>query len=82
MARTLGSVGEKTYPGIILKVELMDIECERRVGIKDDSKGFNTLGAGWRGRSRRRPWEFGFDLLKSEMLMRYHVEMLSWRLVM
>lgn len=56
----------------------MEIECERKIAIKDDAKDFNKLRAGWRSRSERRNWEFGFDLVKSETLMTYYVEMSSW----
>lgn len=56
----------------------MDTECERKIPIKDDAKDFNKLRVGWRSRSERRNWEFGFDLVESEMLMTYHVEMSSW----
>lgn len=67
---------------IILKVELKGFAdgCKgvrERLELSMTPNGFNKLGVGWRSRSERRNWEFGFDLVKSKMLMTYHVEMLS-----
>lgn len=42
---------------------IRDIRCERQVGIKGDTNGFNNLES----RSRRRNWEF--DFIKFEMLV-------------
>lgn len=41
----------------------------RKTATKD-SKGFQKLEVGWRSRSRRRSWESGFALIKSEVLLR------------
>lgn len=57
---------------------MLDIGCERKIGIKEDFKVFNKLGVGCRSRFGRRNWEFGFDFVKFKMFMRYYVEMLSW----